>query len=58
MSDSEPADGADKIACSGSVDDGALSNPIGGRAVGVDGSGQSGGVVGGIGAGNDNDEGT
>jgi hypothetical protein len=57
MGDSEPADGANKGACSGSVDDGAIGKPVGGRAMGLDGGSESGGVVSGTGAGNSNDKG-
>jgi len=35
VSNSEPAEGADKVACGSSVDNAALANPIGGGAVGV-----------------------
>ena len=56
MGDSEPADGAYKIACSGSVDDGALREPIRGGTTGVDGGVQGRDVVGEFVTGDGDDE--
>jgi hypothetical protein len=56
MTNSDPANRADKVACGGCIDDTALGKPIGGRAAGVNSGGQSGSVVGKVGAWNDDDK--
>lgn len=54
VSDGEPAERTDQVASIGSIDDTALGKRIGGGALGGNGFGQRGGIVGKHRAGNDN----